>query len=294
MPVTGDFLDHFAGGHTTVCHCWRLTRKDGAVFGFTDHDRDLSFGGVTFRAGTGLTANALSQTTGLSVDNSEAAGVLSDSAVSEDELKAGLFDGAEVSAWLVNWSDAEQRALQFRGALGEVKMEAGEFRAELRGLSEALNQTQGRVFQRGCSAQLGDARCGLDLSGPDYTVEASVASMTGRSRFALPALGQYADRWFEQGRFEVLDGAAAGLSGHVKSDRAGPVRSVELWEEIRGGIAPGDRVRLVAGCDKRAETCKVKYGNFPNFRGCPHIPGEDWLLSYPSRSGGNDGGSRYR
>ncbi|WP_138465174.1 DUF2163 domain-containing protein [Poseidonocella sp. HB161398] len=294
MPVTGDFLDHLSGGHTTICHAWRVTRKDGTVFGFTDHDRDLSFEGTVFRAGTGLSANALSRTTGLSVDNSEAAGVLSDEAVSESELKAGLFDGAEVASWIVNWTDPEQRALQFRGQLGEVKMEAGEFRAELRGLTEALNASQGRVFQRGCSAQLGDARCGIDLSGPDYRVEAAVSAMVGRSRFHLPSLGQYADRWFEQGRLEVVDGAAAGLSGHVKSDRAGLVRVVELWEEIRGGIAPGDRVRLVAGCDKRAETCRVKYRNFLNFRGFPHIPGEDWLMSYPGSGGGNNGGSRYK
>ncbi|MBE3639731.1 DUF2163 domain-containing protein [Mangrovicoccus algicola] len=294
MPVTGDFLTHLAGGHTTICRAWQLTRQDGAVFGFTDHDRDLAFGGTVFRAGTGLSADALSQTTGLAVDNSEASGVLSDSAVSEAELHAGLFDGAAVTSWIVNWTDPTQRAVQFRGSLGELRMEAGAFRAELRGLTEALNRSQGRLFQRGCSARLGDGHCGIDVTGPDYSVETAIAAMTGRSRLQLPPLGRYADHWFEQGRLEVLDGAAAGLSGHVKSDRSGPARLVELWQEIRGGLAAGDRVRLVAGCDKRAETCRVKFANFLNFRGFPHVPGEDWLMSYPARSGGNDGGSRYR
>jgi hypothetical protein len=47
---------HLEGGATTLCRCWTLTRRDGAVFGFTDHDRDLVFAGVAFAAQTGLEA----------------------------------------------------------------------------------------------------------------------------------------------------------------------------------------------------------------------------------------------
>ena len=294
MAISAEFLSHFISGHTTVCRVWRVRRKDGREFGFTDHDRDISFDGTVFKAGTGLTANALSQTTGLSVDNTEASGVLSDEAVTEADLKSGLFDGAEVTSWLVNWTDPAQRAQQFQGSLGEVKMEAGEFRAELRGLSEALNQSQGRVYQRTCPAQLGDARCRVDLSGTDYTVTAPIVDVIAGNRFLFAGLGVYRDRWFDQGRFTLVSGLATGLSGHIKSDRAGDPRQIILWEEIRGQIAVGDVARLVVGCDKRAETCRIKFGNFANFRGFPHIPGEDWLMAYPQNRGGNNGGSRYQ
>jgi uncharacterized phage protein (TIGR02218 family) len=50
-------------------------------------------------------------------------------------------------------------------------------------------------------------------------------------------------------------------------------------------------VRLEAGCDKRAETCRLKFANFLNFRGFPHLPGEDWLTAVPKAEGANDGGS---
>lgn len=75
------FLDHAASGLTTLCRCWAITRADGVEYGFTDHDLPLSFEGVTFKAETGLTAAALTQSTGLSVDNSEALGALSDAAI---------------------------------------------------------------------------------------------------------------------------------------------------------------------------------------------------------------------
>lgn len=294
MAVTGDFLSHLQAGHTTICRAWMVRRKDGSVHGFTDHDNDLTFDGVTFKSGSGLTANALSQTTGLSVDNTEAAGVLSDDSVTEDDLKAGLFDGAEVVSWIVNWTNPEQRAVLFRGELGEVQVEQAGFTAELRGLSEQLNQVQGQVYQRGCSAQLGDTRCGIDLNDPAYWTELTVAGMESAARLQMSGTGSQAEGWFEHGTLIVLDGYAAGLSGHVKYDRVhGSSRFIELWEELRGGIAPGDRVRLVAGCDKRRKTCRVKFGNFLNFRGFPHIPGEDWLIAYPTRGTGNTGGSRY-
>ena len=67
-----DLLSHLATGTTTVCQCWSMTRSDGQTLGFTDHDRDLSFDGITFKAATGMTAKALQQCTGLSVDNTEA------------------------------------------------------------------------------------------------------------------------------------------------------------------------------------------------------------------------------
>ena len=283
---------HLATGATSVCRAWAVVRRDGVVFGFTDHDRNLQFEGITFRADTGMTARALSQTTGLSVDNSEALGALSSAAVTEGDLIAGRFDGAEVRAWLVNWADVGQRVLQFRGAMGEIVRAGGAFRAELRGLSEAMNQAQGRAYQRGCAAILGDAGCRFDLARPGYAVELAAEAVAERRLFRFAAIGGFADRWFEKGRFAVLSGAAAGVVGLIKNDRIGDGgRTIELWERIGPAIATGDRLRLEAGCDKSAETCRAKFGNFVNFRGFPQIPGEDWLISYPVSAGVNDGGS---
>ena len=132
MAGAAGLYAHLATGATTVCRAWAVVRRDGSVYGFTDHDRDLAFEGIAFLASTGLTARALQQTTGLSVDNSEALGALSDASVSEADLLAGRFDGAEVRAWLVNWASVEDRVLQFRGTFGEVSRSGGAFQAELR------------------------------------------------------------------------------------------------------------------------------------------------------------------
>lgn len=290
--VGGALNAHLAGGHTTVCHAWVINRRDGVQFAFTDHDMALTFEGITFRADTGLGAKAIAQSTGLSVDNTEAIGALSDASIREDEIEQGRFDGAEVQAWLVNWADTSQRWLQFRGSIGELRRVDGAFRAELRGLTEALNRPLGRVFQKPCTAVLGDGQCRFDTGLEGYARTLPVQVEKDAREFSWQDFAGFEDGWFTRGRFEVLDGPAAGLWGMIKHDRLkGTERVVKLWEPIRGHVAPGTSVRLVAGCDKRLETCRFKFNNLINFQGFPDLPGEDWVVAVPRSSGANTGGS---
>lgn len=69
MAMFNEALDaHLKTGLTNLCHAWAIKRRDGVVLAFTDHDVALSFDGIVFRADSGLSARALSQSTGLSVN----------------------------------------------------------------------------------------------------------------------------------------------------------------------------------------------------------------------------------
>lgn len=292
MSAKSDLLAHLATGATTTCQAWSVRRGDGAIYGFTDHDRDLSFDGVTYKASSGMTARALQQTTGLSVDNSEALGALSDVSICEADVMAGRFDCAVVENWLVNWAAPSQRMLQFRGTLGEISRAGGSFRAELRGLTEMLNQPQGRVYQKTCPAVLGDRECRFDLDATGYSFAAVLRGRDEDGAYLFDALPGVAEHWLERGRFVVQSGGALGLVGVIKSDKvADGGRSIRLWAALGMEPVAGEQIRLEAGCDKLAATCQGKFNNFPNFRGFPHIPGDDWLTSYPVSSQINDGGS---
>lgn len=287
------YLAHLASGETTVCRCWRITRLDGTKLGFTDHDLDLRFGGTTFVAEMGLSASSLATSTGLSVDNAEALGALTDASVSEADIEAGRFDGAEVRSWLVNWADVDQRWMQFRGTIGEMRRAGGAFHAELRGLTEALNRPVGRVYQKPCTAVLGDKACRFDLSQAGFFIEEAVFEVTENRVFRWTAFSDFTETWFQRGRMDIVSGAGAGLWGTVKHDRLdGQTRVIELWQPIRAQIAVGDTVRLSAGCDKRLDTCQLKFSNIVNFQGFPDLPGEDWMMSQPKSSNPNTGGSR--
>ena len=68
---------------------------------------------------------------------------------------------------------------------------------------------------------------------------------------------------------------------------------IDLWRAAQAPIAAGDAFDIFAGCDKSAATCRAKFSNFDNFRGFPHIPGEDWATVYPNADENHDGGSLF-
>ncbi len=293
MAYSEAFKSHLASGATTVCRTWAIIRRDGTVFGFTDHDRDLTFDGITFKADSGLTAMALAQSTGLSVDNSEAIGALRAAAITEADIEAGRFDGAQVVSWLANWADISQRETQFRGSIGELRRTNGAFTAELRGLTEALNRPMGRVYQKPCSAVLGDAACGFDRAAAGFFADVAVEAVEERQVFRFDGLTGFDVAWFERGRMIGQSGACAGLTGMIKRDYFDEeTRVIELWAPMRAPIVAGDMIRIEAGCDKRMKTCQLKFNNLLNYQGFPDIPGDDWTVIPPSQSGTTGGGSR--
>ncbi|MEM6487339.1 MAG: DUF2163 domain-containing protein [Pseudomonadota bacterium] len=281
-------------GATTLCRCWQVTRSDGAVLGFTDHDLDLVFDGVTHLASSGLSAGAAELSTGLSVDSQAVSGALSADAMTEADIALGLYDNALVRQWLVDWRDASVRALLGAGRIGEIRRTGAAFEAEIVGLAEALNRPVGRVYQRGCDLRLGAARCGVDLSDPAYSGEGVVSAVPGPARVIVTGL-THPVGLFAGGRLVWLEGANAGLVQAVRHHgNAGGVVELETWDEAPMAVAPGDRLRAEAGCDKRLETCRTRFANLANFRGFPHLPGDDHVAGYPSEGGAHDGGSLFR
>ncbi len=291
--VQTELQAHLDSGATTLCRAWILRRADGVVFGFSDHDKALTVDGVVCEAASGMDASALESSTGLAVDNAQAVGALSSVGITDLDVETGRFDGAEVWHWLVNWQDPAQKTLLFRGTLGEIRRGAGAFEAELRGLSEALNRPVGRAYLRQCDRVLGDGKCGFDINAAGFVTDAVVDFVSGRRVIELKDISGFADQWFLHGKLVWLTGANAGAEALIRvDDLRGNTRVVELWEETRFAIENGDTLRLHAGCDKSMAACKEKFGNFANFRGFPHMPGEDWSVSYPVAGDDLDGGAR--
>lgn len=286
--VSAEMQARLDSGATSFCRCWLVERRDGARFGFTDHDRGLSFDGVDFLAESGLDASVIEASTGLSVDNAHAIGALASDSLSEADILAGKFDGAEVYHWVVDWQDVSVRSLLFRGFLGEIRRGATSFEVELRGIAETLNQPLGRSYLRECDRVFGDSKCGLDITDPTISAEVSVLEVTSNRRFRFAGLDGFADNWFANGSVRWADGRVSLIKSDSYQD---DVRILDLWEEVRVDVPIGEIARVVAGCDKLAATCRDKFDNFANFRGFPHMPGEDFVTAYPVRDEKHDGGS---
>jgi len=271
-------------GVTTLAQAWKLTRRDGVIAGFTDHDRDLVIDGVTYRAGTGLAASEATSRFDLSVDGGDIAGALDDVTLTDADLAAGRYDAAQVETWLVDWSDPALKVLTARGTLGEVKREGPAFIAELRGLADVLSRESGRLYTAKCNADLGDGKCRVDLANPAWRGSGSVTALAGAAMFAAAGLDAFADGLFSAGRLRWTSGGNAGLAVEIKQHRVTSSSEVRLslWQTMPEPMETGDAFTVTAGCDKTLATCRDRFGNADNFRGFPHIPGNDFLMSYPT------------
>lgn len=160
---------HLASGQPlTLAACYEFTRRDGQVFRFTDHDRDLVVGGETFLAARGPAREALSATADLSVPETEILALLDSAVITEADIRAGRWDHARFRLLAVNWADTSQGAITLRtGWLGRATpQDDGTARVELRGLAQAAQQQIVRAYTPHCDADLGDAKCRIPLAPP--------------------------------------------------------------------------------------------------------------------------------
>lgn len=286
-----ELAEHLRQTVKTLCHCWRLTRRDGAVLGFTDHDYPLSCDGTVFRPESGLSASEARSSLDLTVDTVDVEGALSSADLSEEDIAAGLYDGARVETLLVNWCKPEEFALLRQAAIGKIERRDGRFVAELESRAASLDQANGRTIKRKCDAELGDARCAFDTDHEGFHAAAIVQAVEGNDMLIVAGLDGFEAGWFSNGLLTWTSGANTGRVERVVSHRAqGAEYILTLWAEDLSSVRPGDGFSLVAGCDKQFATCKDKFANAVNFRGFPHLPGNDSAYSYVNEGGNFDGG----
>lgn len=281
---------HLARTATTVCHAWRLTRTDGQVMGFTEHDHDLEFDGTVFSAATGFRGSEVETGLGLEADAADVAGAFSDAAINADDLALGRYDGARVETFLVNWQSPSQHVLLSTRELGEVTSAGPAFRVELRSLAARLDQPTGRLYARRCDADLGDGRCGVDLTLPPYRLAGSVVQVVDEVTLIVTGLDDRPPGWFSGGRLHFVSGLLTGVSADIASHDPDPAGTrISLWAPLARRPQPSDALEATAGCDKAFETCSEKFANTLNFQGFPHLPGSDFAYGYADDDTVHDG-----
>jgi uncharacterized phage protein (TIGR02218 family) len=271
---------HLAGQVTTTTDLVLVTRRDGARFGFTTHDNDIEFGGVTYYARS-IDTSAVQSRGDMSVDNLDIQVSLAGPDVTEAGIRAGLWDGATVQLSRVNYADLTQGALQLRrGELGQVSYSEGVAAAEFRGLTRRLENAIVETYTPTCRYDLGDSRCGVNLTS--YTATGTVTGVTDRAAFTASALSG-ADDLYTFGKLTWTAGANAGLSMEIKRQQVGGVITLAL--PMPYAIAAGDTFSAVQGCNKLLKTssgytgdCKVKFSNVVRFGGFAEVPGPDKVL----------------
>lgn len=274
MKATSTALKaHMAQPVTTLATLWRVTRRDGVAFGFTDHDRDIVFNGVTHQARTGMSASEFQSNSSLSVDNIALEGFFDSAVITAADMEAGVWDGASLRVSVVNYADLTMgEDVQLVGELGQFSAKDQVYIAEARGLSDRLSRTITRLYMPSCDAVLGDSRCGYNIEAA--RVAGAVTSVTSAAAFVTnlgAAVGTY-----DYGVITWTSGLNTGRKMDVKRHTTGG--AIELQLPMASAVTIGDAFTIVPGCDKTFSECRTRFSNGVNFRGFPHVPGLDEMM----------------
>lgn len=206
---------HLKGNVTTTCTCWKVTRTDGIVLGFTDHVRDVTFDGMSFVAASGYTRSAISSNASLAVDNVDIEGLITGAGITEEDCRAGIYDYAEVEVFMINYRDLTMGKLILRrGKLGELTLKDGIFTSEIRGVVQALTRNFMEVVTYDCPLEFGGPACGVDIS--QWTQEGTVTTVISPRREFNTDLTQPSSYW-QGGEVTFTSGAANGRTMEVKA-----------------------------------------------------------------------------
>lgn len=279
--VPGPLLTAIAGELTTKAHCWKITRRDGTVFFFTDHDEDLVVDGDTYVAAVGYQQTAIETGSDLTVNSTEITGYFDASALTAADLRSGEFDFADAVVFTVDWTNPGAGKMRQETAnFGEARSTpAGIFSTEMRGMSQRLAVTVGDIYSPECRADLGDAKCTIDL-GP-FTHGETVTAINTSSDFTATNAGGADLHYYAYGLVHWLTGLNAGRYMEIK-DSNDATGEIGLAYPMPGVIQVGDTCELIAGCDKQHDTCKIKFNNIVNRRAEDFIPGPDAIIQTPN------------
>ena len=252
-------------------------RSDGVTLGFVTHDADIWFDGVLHRAAPGLLPSAIRRSADLEADSAEVEGALAHDAISSADLGRGRYDGARVVIGLVDWSDPTQTFVLYRGTIGTVSEEGGKFTAALVSRKAELQRDPVPRTSPVCRAVFCGPGCNLSPVGFSHATSALEIDLDTNSVRVEAALDV---DLFAGGQIRWLDGQNAGAEASIVGTAGGKL----LLSAPIESDAPGQRVLLREGCDRTLATCSTRFGNAINFRGEPHLPGNDMIARYPSSS----------
>jgi len=276
--ITPSFQAHLDSSCTTYVMCWKVTpRPPGTVVGFTEHTDDLVISGLTYSARSGFSPSALKNTSDLSVDNFDVTFLLEFDGTHEADLIAGYYDYATIEVFLVNYASIGMGTILLaKGTLGQITIGRNQAKTEIRGLAQELQQDVLELLSPSCRADLGDARCKVNLAS--YTATGSITSVTNNKVFIDTSLSS-PDGYFNGGLLTWTSGNNVQLKMEVKHYN-GSARQFELYQAMPRVVQVGDTYTVYRGCDKSFATCKNVFGNALNFRGEPDIPGADQILKF--------------
>lgn len=279
MPTLDQF-NAYQKGTTSICMIAKIEatpERGGDIKRFALHAEDIEFDGETYEA-VAFDVSTIQVSAGTEINNATFATMLNQ-AVSRLNIRGGKWQGAKVQLTIVDFNTLEIGYLErHNGRFGQATIIGKEAEFEYRGLMQILAQEIGDRTSRLCRYTLGGAKCTKNLEDFTFTGEVTAVG-TGygaHQRFTINVSKD--DGYFYKGEILWTSGNNDGLKMEVQNNDG---QEITLLLPMLKAVQVGDEFSIIAGDDKRIETCHGKFNNAINFGGEPCIPPKDKIFKFP-------------
>lgn len=278
--LASSLQDALGAGVRILANCWKITRRDGVVLGFTDFDQDLVIAGVTYQAATGFQASNVDSGLEATPANLEIASFLSADAISEADLSSGVYDYARIHVFRVNCLDLPsslsanppKHLTRLKGFLGQVRLSDQTFVVEVESLQKLLNTKTSALTSPACRYKFGDSNCNANVSAFTYGMQVSAP---GAEPYFFTSNLSFEDNFLAGGLLTWTTGPNVGLESTITQSNG---QNVWLAYPPPNLIQSGHQFDAIPGCQKTWTACG-QFNNTANFGGEKDIPGTDQYFS---------------
>ncbi len=177
-----------------------------------------------------------------------------------------LVDITPIKPFEVKIKSYPENITMYEGILQKVTVDlfSGKINIELiTKISLQDNVLPRRTFGKSCSWELGGDECGVNLDLFKETLPIDTVNINGL-QLTHPNFATHPDGWFDSGVAVTDLDEFVFIVKHIGD-------TITIMTRFQQ-ISEANELRVFAGCDKQASTCKDKFNNICNFSGFPYIP----------------------
>lgn len=258
---------------TFLCRVWELTLANGEVYRFTDLTRDVVYDGQTWKYDPGIRVSSIVISSGGQPDNAQIEVTTAAQFLSQNRIRQGSLKSATFNMWAIDWRDPDLYGPipLFSGGTGTTKFNnKGKVDIGLNSDVSGGASKIGELYSRQCRAQLGDARCKVNIEALKIGFTIDTITDNGYGFTATEMFATSLDH-FKFGKVVWTAGLNDTLQDEIKANVPGEGRVV-LSLYPRNPLVVGDTGFAYPGCDFQVQTCGNRFANLANYRGEPYVP----------------------